>query len=221
MLIKAYLRASTKEQNAERAKNTLIEFAKNTANQRIAAFYIENVSGASLNRPELMRLLSESEKGDILLIESVDRLTRLNTDDWETLKAAINEKGIIVVSLDLPTSHMVFGQLPPNEFTGIFLKAINTMMLDVLAHTSRKEFTERERKQAEGIALAKAKGKYTGRQGNKDKYKAIIQHSRAQLSIAEIAKITGVSDRTVTRIRKKYQHLVMSDIDIKDIGELL
>ena len=54
MFIRAYLRASTKEQNAERARDSLIQFAAQYG-QRIAAFYIENVSGATLHRPELMR----------------------------------------------------------------------------------------------------------------------------------------------------------------------
>lgn len=50
MFIRAYLRASTKEQNAERARESLIQFAAQHG-QRIAAFYIENVSGATLQTP--------------------------------------------------------------------------------------------------------------------------------------------------------------------------
>ncbi len=43
--------------------------------------------------------------GDVLLVEQVDRLSRLNTADWEKLKYMISHKGLKVVSLDLPTSH--------------------------------------------------------------------------------------------------------------------
>ncbi|MDP1172101.1 recombinase family protein, partial [Klebsiella pneumoniae] len=68
----------------------------------MAAWYTENVSGTKAERSELMRLLSDSGPGDVLLIEQVDRLTRLTRDDWETLKTAIQRAGVRVVSLDLP-----------------------------------------------------------------------------------------------------------------------
>src|SRR5215207_4220582 len=50
---------------------------------RIAAYYIENESGAKLARPELFRLLSDARPGDVLLVEQVDRLSRLTASDWE------------------------------------------------------------------------------------------------------------------------------------------
>ena len=52
--------------------------------------YVENESGAKLDRPELFRLLRDSRPGDILLIEQVDRLSRLTTDDWQKLRALID-----------------------------------------------------------------------------------------------------------------------------------
>ena len=80
MFIRAYLRASTSEQDANRAKSSLKKFVSGFS-KRIASFYIENKSGNSLDRPELIRLLDESESGDVLLVESIDRLTRLSHDD--------------------------------------------------------------------------------------------------------------------------------------------
>src|SRR5580704_10433002 len=106
MFVRAYLRASTKEQDAGRAKSDLIEFAKEHGLQ-IAAFYLENESGASLHRPELFRLLSDCHEGDILLIEQVDRLSRLNADDWAKLKTELQSRRVRVVALDLPTSWMM------------------------------------------------------------------------------------------------------------------
>lgn len=77
MFIRAYLRASTQEQNAERARESLVQFAANHG-QRIAAFYVENVSGATLHRPELMKLIADSDEGDIVLVEQIDRLLASN-----------------------------------------------------------------------------------------------------------------------------------------------
>jgi DNA invertase Pin-like site-specific DNA recombinase len=79
MLVRAYLRASTTAQDATRAKADLVRFAGERG-LKIAASYIENESGASLARPELFRLLSDCHPGDVLLVEQVDRLSRLNAE---------------------------------------------------------------------------------------------------------------------------------------------
>ena len=65
----------------------------------IAATYLENESGASLARPELFRLLSDCKEGDVLLIEQVDRLSRLNAADWERLKEELRKRRVQVVAL--------------------------------------------------------------------------------------------------------------------------
>jgi hypothetical protein len=62
---------------------------------KIAAYYIENESGASLKRPELFRLLEDSHPDDVLLIEQVDRLSRLGGKDWIRLRTELQ-------SLQLP-----------------------------------------------------------------------------------------------------------------------
>lgn len=85
MFITAYLRASTKEQDAKRAKSELIAFA-NDHDHKIAAFYVENESGATLERPQLMQLIDDAHDGDVILVEQIDRLARLNPADWDTLK---------------------------------------------------------------------------------------------------------------------------------------
>lgn len=202
MFIRAYLRASTLEQDAHRAKDTLKNFVA-THKHKVAGFYIENKSGNSLLRPELLRLLDESDKDDVLLVESIDRLTRLNNDDWKTLVSSINEKGIQVVSLDLPTSHLVFNSFPSDDFMRSILSAINNMLLEILAASAYKEYEERERKQREGIARAKAKGSYKGRQADLEKHKHIEKLIRTnEFSLSEIASISGMSRRTVTRVKK-------------------
>ena len=56
--------------------------------------YVENFSGTKLERPTLNRLLDEAQPTDILLVESVDRLSRLSQDDFSTLKQRIKAKGL-------------------------------------------------------------------------------------------------------------------------------
>jgi DNA invertase Pin-like site-specific DNA recombinase len=62
MFIRAYLRASTKDQDANRAKNNLIAFTREHGH-KIAAFYTENESGAMLEHPQLMQLIDDAPFG--------------------------------------------------------------------------------------------------------------------------------------------------------------
>src|SRR5215218_7874525 len=161
MFVRAYLRASTDEQDATRARDQLTAFAAERR-LKIAAWYVENESGAKLARPELFRLLHDSQPGDILLVEQVDRLSRLTIADWEKLKAELTARRVRVVALDLPTSWMM-ATSNADEFTCRMFEAINGMLLDMLAAVARKDYDDRRRRQAQGQAKAMAEGKYKGR----------------------------------------------------------
>lgn len=203
MYIFGYLRASTSDQNAKRAQGTLQEFVKEKG-FRVAGWYIENESGASLQRPELLRLLDDAAKGDAIIIEQIDRLSRLDEQSWFTLKQMLQEKELKVISLDLPTSHIALSPQITDEFTGLMIKAINSMMMDMLAAIARKDYQDRRRRQAEGIKKAKAEGKYRGRQADLDLHEKIYQlRVINKLSISDTAKLANVSDRTVVRVAKK------------------
>ncbi|HDC4807301.1 TPA: recombinase family protein, partial [Enterobacter kobei] len=108
------------------------------------------------------------------------------------------------ISLDLPTSHIAFSPQITDEFTGSMIKAINSMMMDMLAAIARKDYQDRRRRQAEGIKKAKEEGKYRGRQADSDLHEKIYQlRVINKLSISDTAKLTNVSDRTVIRVAKK------------------
>ncbi|EMR0519980.1 recombinase family protein [Klebsiella pneumoniae] len=200
MYVFGYLRASTAGQDASRAKKAIREFAQ-SHNQRVAGWYIENQSGTTINRPELLRLLDDAEPGDIILIEQVDRLSRLDDAGWETLRRQIADKQLSVVSLDLPTSHMALSSAVTDAFTGSMLKAINGMMLDMLAAISRKDYEDRRRRQSEGISRAKAEGKFRGRVANLEKHELIRTLRLSQgKSLNETARLAGVSRATVIRV---------------------
>ncbi|GAL27790.1 putative site-specific recombinase [Vibrio variabilis] len=203
MYIFGYLRASTSDHNAKRAQSILQEFVQEKG-FRIAGWYIENGSGASLQRPELLRLLDDAAKGDAIIIEQIDRLSRLDEKSWFTLKEMLREKELKVISLDLPTSHIALSPQITDEFTGSMIKAINSMMMDMLAAIARKDYQDRRRRQAEGIKKAKKEGKYKGRQADSDLHEKIYQlRVINKLSISDTAKLTNVSDRTVIRVAKK------------------
>lgn len=200
MFVFGYLRASTSELDACRAKNALKAFA-NQNGHRIAGWYIDNVSGTTMNRPELIRLLGDAEPGDVILIEQVDRLTRLDDAGWETLRKQITDKQLAIVSLDLPTSHLALSSTVSDDFTRSMLKAVNSMMLDMLAAIARKDYEDPRRRQSEGISKAKAEGKYRGRVANVQKHELIRTLRLVNgKSLRETARLAGVSKMTVIRV---------------------
>lgn len=208
MYVRGYLRASTAEQNAQRARADLERFAAEHGRD-VVSWYIENVSGASTQRPELLRLINDAKPGDILLIESVDRLSRLAAPEWRQLRGQIDTLGLRVVSLDLPTSYAAMATAVGSEdFTGRMLDALNTMMLDVLAAVARKDYDDRRARQRQGIENAQKEGKYQGKQPNKElhaRVNALIDAKAANgkgFSIAKIAELAGCSATTVKQIKR-------------------
>jgi DNA invertase Pin-like site-specific DNA recombinase len=195
--IYAYLRASTTEQDASRAKESLEKFASEHG-YTIDAEFIENESGASLKRPELFNLLKVAQRGDVLLVEQVDRLSRLKSEAWNTLRQMISSKGIKVVALDLPTSHMLMSA--GGEFTERMFEAVNSMMLDMLAAIAHKDYTDRQRRQAEGIKKAKEQGAYKGRPVNEKLHKQILALREAGRSYSQIQELTGAARTTISKV---------------------
>lgn len=196
MFVRAYLRASTDLQDANRARQQLEAFAAERG-LVIAKFYTENQSGASLKRPKLFELIDDAKEGDILIIEQVDRLSRLDEVDWEALKATLRVKQIKVVALDLPTSWMMTTTDPT---TTRMFAAVNGMMLDMLAAIARKDYEDRRRRAAQGIEKARAKGVYKGRKEDTERNALIQRHLKAgQSSWNEIMELVGCSRGTVAK----------------------
>jgi DNA invertase Pin-like site-specific DNA recombinase len=160
-----------------------------------------NESGAKLARPELFRLLADSKEGDVLLIEQVDRLSRLTDADWRKLRSTIDAKQVRIVALDLPTSWQLAS--PGDEFTARMFAAINAMLLDMLAAVARKDYDDRRRRQAQGIAKAKAEGAYLGRPEDIDRNAGIAGMLRSGMSWKAIQAATGCSRATIAKVRAR------------------
>jgi DNA invertase Pin-like site-specific DNA recombinase len=201
MFVRAYLRASTDDQDANRARDQLKAFAAERG-LKVAAWYLENESGAKLARPELFRLLADAQPGDILLVEQVDRLSRLTASDWERLKAELTTRRIRVVALDLPTSWTMAANAS-DEFTSRMFEAINGMLLDMLAAVARKDYDDRRRRQVQGQAKAKALGRYKGRPEDTERNDRIAAMLAAKQSWTTIQSFTGCSRATIAKIAKR------------------
>lgn len=195
MTVRIYVRASTKDQDAERALNDLIQFGKGYESTHVA--YIENFSGTKLNRPQLSLLLSESQNGDILLVESVDRLSRLDQSDFEILKQQIKAKGLRLIVADLPTTHA-----QQSGMTGDILNVINGMLIDLLATMAKLDNDKRRERIKQG--LQRSGYKPTGKKADTAKHKQILELSaHGNLTKDQIAKLADVGVATVYRVLRE------------------
>lgn len=139
--------------------------------------------------------------GDVILVESIDRLSRLHANDWKKLRIEIDQKGLRVVALDLPTSHQAMRADEGDEFTNRMLDAVNSMMLDMMAAIARKDYEQRRERQQQGIINAKAEGKYKDRPVDSDKHRRIAELLSAGFSIRKTAEHAGASTYTVQKVK--------------------
>ena len=198
--VRAYMRASTEDQDATRAQDDLTAFAA-SYNRPIAAWYVENETGTTLQRPELMRLLNDASPGDILLVEQVDRLSRLNDKDWQKLRSIIAAKDVQVVALDLPTSFQFMQVDGDDTFTGRLFGALNSMLLDMLAAIARKDYEDRKRRTRQGIDKAKDAGVYKGRKPNLKLHADILSLLDRGVPIRQVGGYLKCSTTTVKKVK--------------------
>ena len=199
MNTRIYLRASTKDQDAERALAEL-NALNNSLELGKPIIYVEHYSGTKLERPELNKLLQEANQGDALLVESVDRLSRLTQHDFNELKRRIQEKGLRLIVADLPTTHHL-SQVNDN-ITSSILGLINNMLIDLLATMARLDNEKRIERIKQG--LERSGHKPTGKKPNQTKHKRIKELLASNtMTKEEIAKAVGCGLATVYRVAKR------------------
>lgn len=181
----AYIRVSTIEQNEGRQ----VEMMKSYVINKI---FIEKASGKNTkDRPQLLAMLDYVREGDTVYIESFSRLAR-NTVELLNLIESMNSKGIKVVSIKegLDTS------TPAGK--------LMLTMIGAIATFERENMLERQR---EGIALAKAEGKYKGRNAKelpKDFDGIYKQYMNRQITKTKMAELCNVSRPVLDRLIKEY-----------------
>ena len=199
MNTRIYLRASTKDQDAERALAEL-NALNNSLELGKPIIYVEHYSGTKLERPELNKLLQEANQGDALLVESVDRLSRLTQHDFNELKRRIQEKGLRLIVADLPTTHHL--SQVNNNITSSILGLINNMLIDLLATMARLDNEKRIERIKQG--LERSGYKPTGKKPNQTKHKRIKELLASNtMTKEEIAKAVGCGLATVYRVAKR------------------
>lgn len=193
-----YARVSSKDQNLA----LQIEALTQAGCKRI---FQEKQSGKNIqDRPELKKLLGIIHEEDIVVVLSLDRLSR-NSTDIKILLSQIERKGATFDILDLPS------------FSGVedlnLRRLLNNLIIDLMSYIAEHELAKIRERQAEGIKLAKDRGAFIGKQieygpnaANPQKraiYYAIVKSLQLEESISYIARINNVSRSTVYRIKRR------------------
>ena len=157
--------------------------------------FIEKQSGKDFNRPQYKKLLRKLKAGDMLVIKSIDRLGRNYDEIIEQWRIITKEKQAAIVVLDMPLLDTRQGR----DLTGTLIADIVLQLLSYVAQTER-EFIKR--RQAEGIAIAKANGVHFGPKPMEkpSNYEACRQAwEKGEISAREAARQLHVSHKTFLR----------------------
>lgn len=135
-----YIRVSTEHQETARQQEIMCGY-------QVDRIFSEKLSGANTDRPQLRAMLDYVREGDTLYIESISRLGH-STKDLLNIIDTLTDKGVTLIS----HKEKIDTNTPAGKF-----------MLTVFAALSQLEREQLKQRQREGIEIAKAQGKYTGR----------------------------------------------------------
>lgn len=192
-----YIRVSTKEQNPERQIYAME--AENIKKQNI---YIDKITGKGFDRPQYCRMLKRLKAGDIVVIKSIDRLGRNYNDILEQWRIIIKEKCADIQVIDMP---LLNTNQRSDNLTGVF---ISDLVLQILAYVAETERTFIRQRQAEGIAVAKRKGKKFGRNKNvlPENFLEYYQKwKNKEITIRQAAEALNMNYSTFYRRCKEYE----------------
>ena len=146
-----YVRVSSKDQNEARQVKQME--ALGIGNECI---FLDKESGKDFSRPQYQRMIGLLQEGDLVYISSLDRLGRNYDEMGAEWNRITNELGADIVVLDMP----LLDTRVRNDLTG---KLIADIVFKLLSYVAENERAKIRTRQAEGIAIAKAEGKYKGR----------------------------------------------------------
>ena len=194
--IYGYVRVSSTDQNEDRQLIALSE--KNIPQRNI---YIDKQSGKDFERPEYKRLVKRLKPGDLLYILSIDRLGRNYEEIQRQWRVLTKDIGIDICVIDMPLLDTRNGK----DLMGTFIADLVLQILSFVAQSERENIKKR---QAEGIAAAKAKGVKFGRPEKSvpDDFPRLVQEwEKNKLSFFELLKRCNMSEATFYRRLREYR----------------
>ncbi len=196
MNIYGYVRVSSADQNEQRQLDALKMLAVLKKN-----IFIDKQSGKDFERPNYKRLVRRLKAGDLLYIISIDRLGRNYEEIQKQWRMLTKEIGIDICVIDMPLLDTRQGK----DLLGTFIADLVLQILSFVAQSERENIKKR---QAEGIAAAKAKGVRFGRLEKKlpDNFEKIIDAwEQKKITFADILEQYEISESTFYRRLREYR----------------
>lgn len=184
-----YARVSSKDQNADRQIDALMEYGVERGN-----IFIDKQSGKDFDRTNYTKLMRKLKQGDVFVVESIDRLGRNYRDNLEQCSRITRGKGCGMIIMDMP-----YIKTDEKDLIQVFITDVS---LAVKSFTAEAERDAIRKRQAEGIAAAKKRGVKFGRPKKEkpDNYITIKEAwSEGALSMRKAAAELGVSRETFKR----------------------
>ena len=157
--------------------------------------YMDKQSGKDFNRSNYQRLVRKMKPGDLLYILSIDRLGRNYEEIQNQWRLLTKEKGVDIVVIDMP----LLDTRRDKNLLGTFISDIVLQLLSFVAENERVNIRKR---QADGIAAAKARGVKFGRpikETPPDFADIVERWAKKELALGEILTMYGMSEATFYR----------------------
>lgn len=193
--ILGYMRVSSREQNEDRQRVALLEMGVPESN-----IYVDKLSGKDFNRPQYKKMLRKLDKDTVLFVKSIDRLGRNYADLNEQWRIITKEKGADIVVIDMP----LLDTRREKNLLGTFISDIVLALLSYVAENERINIKQR---QAEGIAVAKARGVKFGRPPRPipDNFYDVYQQWKAKkITLKQAASLCDMPETTFFDKAKKF-----------------
>ena len=193
--IYGYVRVSSMDQNEDRQLIAMYDVSIPKKN-----IYIDKQSGKDFERPQYKKLVKKLKAGDLLYVLSIDRLGRNYEDIQKQWRILTKEIGIDICVIDMPLLDTRNGK----DLMGTFIADLVLQILSFVAQSERENIKKR---QAQGIAAAKAKGVKFGRPKitlPNDFETTIVLWEQGTISTANVLQTYRISASTFYRRRKDY-----------------
>lgn len=192
--IYGYARVSSSDQHEDRQMRALLAYEIAVQN-----IYLDKQSGKDFERPQYRRLLEQLRKGDLLYVMSIDRLGRDYEEIQQQWRILTKEIGVDICVIDMPLLDTRYGK----DLLGTF---IADLVLQILSFTAQNERENIKKRQAQGIAAAKAKGVKFGRPKIPlpKEFPAIVsQWENKEMHLSDVLTICHMSEATFYRKLKE------------------
>ena len=192
-----YIRVSSKDQNEARQIEKMSELGIDERH-----IFIDKESGKDFNREQYQAMVAMLRDGDTLYVPSIDRLGRNYNEILTQWSVITKEKGADIVVLDMP----LLDTRNDRDLTGTL---ISDIVLQLLSYVAEKERENIRARQAEGIAIAKAKGLYKGRKPievDKEKFEQLYgEVVRGERTNGYVMKKLGLKRNTYYRFVNEFK----------------